>query len=141
MLLLPWGNVPHFCGFHYHPHASSCGVSSLCSPLVDRQSSTVTGHLGLTAPHPPTCSEEDSSPAGAKARHLDLNRDTLLPHIVCLHLHFLFFKDFIYLFEIEHEPGGEAEGEGDAGFPLSREPDVGLDPRTLESWPEPKADA
>ena len=24
---------------------------------------------------------------------------------------------------------------------LSREPDAGLDPRTLGSWPEPKADA
>jgi len=24
-------------------------------------------------------------------------------------------------------------GEGEAGFPLSREPDVGLDPRTLGS--------
>jgi len=24
-------------------------------------------------------------------------------------------------------------GEGEAGFPPSREPDVGLDPRTLES--------
>ena len=32
-----------------------------------------------------------------------------------------------------------AEGEGEAGFPLSREPDVGFDPRTLGS--KPKADA
>jgi len=32
-------------------------------------------------------------------------------------------------------------GEGEAGFPPSREPDVGLDPRTLGSGPEPKADA
>jgi len=31
-------------------------------------------------------------------------------------------------------------GEGEAGLPLSREPDVGLDPRILRSWPEPKAD-
>jgi len=29
--------------------------------------------------------------------------------------------------------GGEAEGEGEADSPLSREPDMGLDPRTLES--------
>jgi len=28
-----------------------------------------------------------------------------------------------------------------AGLPRSREPEVGLDPRTLGSWPEPKADA
>jgi len=32
-------------------------------------------------------------------------------------------------------------GEGEAGLPRSREPDKGLDPRTLESQPEPKADA
>jgi len=32
-------------------------------------------------------------------------------------------------------------GEGEAGFPLSREPDAGLDPRTLRSQPESKADA
>ena len=31
--------------------------------------------------------------------------------------------------------------EGEAGFPLSREPNAGLDPRTLGSWHEPKADA
>jgi len=29
--------------------------------------------------------------------------------------------------------GGMAEGEGAAGSPLSREPDLGLDPRTLGS--------
>ena len=61
-----------------------------------------------------------------------------------------YFKDFIYLFETErereraHTRGGEwggAEGEGEADSPLSREADVGLDPRTLGSWPEPKADA
>ena len=37
--------------------------------------------------------------------------------------------------------GGGAEGEGEAGSPLSREPDAGLYSRTLGSWPEPKADA
>jgi len=36
---------------------------------------------------------------------------------------------------------GEAEGEEEADSPLSQEPDVGLDPRTLGSRPEPKADA
>ena len=35
----------------------------------------------------------------------------------------------------------QAEAEGEAGFPPSKEPDVGLDPRTLGSWPEPKAAA
>ena len=37
--------------------------------------------------------------------------------------------------------GREAKGEGEAGSPLSREPDVGLDPRIPGSGPEPKADA
>jgi len=45
-----------------------------------------------------------------------------------------FFLRF-YLFERErkrdHEQGGRAEGE--AVFLLNREPDVGLDPRTLGS--------
>ena len=36
--------------------------------------------------------------------------------------------------------GTERDEEGEAGSPLSREPNVGLDPRTLGSWPEPKAD-
>jgi len=31
------------------------------------------------------------------------------------------------------QAGGAAEGEGEAGFPLSWEPNVGLDPRTLGS--------
>lgn len=35
--------------------------------------------------------------------------------------------------------GGKWREEADC--PLSREPDAGLDPRTLRSQPEPKADA
>ena len=58
---------------------------------------------------------------------------------------FVFFLRF-YLFDTEKETareGTQAEGvgEGEAGSPLSREPNVGLDPRTLGSQPEPKADA
>ena len=61
----------------------------------------------------------------------------------------LFFKDFIYLFEREreskrereHKWGGGAERKGEADFPLSSEPDSGLDPRTLKSCSELKADA
>jgi len=37
--------------------------------------------------------------------------------------------------------GVGAGGEGEADSPLSREPDVGLSPRTLRSCPELKADA
>ena len=50
----------------------------------------------------------------------------------------LFFKDFIYLFDrersqVDGEAGREREREREAGSLLSREPDVGLDPRTLRS--------
>jgi len=49
---------------------------------------------------------------------------------------------FIYLTEREHEHKlGEWQTEGEVGSPLGGEPDVGLDPRTLGSWPGPKADA
>ena len=43
---------------------------------------------------------------------------------------------FIYLESDEHKQVGEEEADS----LLSREPDVGLDPRTLGSRPEPKAD-
>jgi len=37
--------------------------------------------------------------------------------------------------------GRQREREKEAGSPPSREPDAGLDPRTLGSRPKPKADA
>jgi len=43
----------------------------------------------------------------------------------------IFKKIFIYLFDREREgeqAGGAAEGQGEAGYPLSREPDRGLIP-------------
>ena len=43
-----------------------------------------------------------------------------------------FFKKIIYLFD-RAQAGGEVEGEGEADAQLSREPDVGLDPRALRS--------
>ena len=51
---------------------------------------------------------------------------------------FYFLKYFIYLFdrtrESEHKQREwHAEGEGEAGSLLSREPNVGLNPRTLGS--------
>ena len=49
---------------------------------------------------------------------------------------------FIHLREREQaQAGGTAEGEGEAGSLLSGEPNAGLDPRILGSWPELKADA
>ena len=52
--------------------------------------------------------------------------------IVCIHLRER---------DRENEWDGGAEGEGEADSPLSREPDVGLHPRTWRSRPEPKAHA
>ena len=53
-------------------------------------------------------------------------------------IHMLKKKDFIYLFdrekECKHKQGElQEEGEGEAGSPLSREPDMGLDPKTRGS--------
>ena len=51
---------------------------------------------------------------------------------------FSFLKDFIYLFTRDAEREAETQAEGEAS--PCREPDVGLDPRTPGSRPEPKAD-
>ena len=40
---------------------------------------------------------------------------------------------FIYLTERKHKQWGGAEGEGEAGVSLSREPDAGLNTRTPRS--------
>ena len=50
--------------------------------------------------------------------------------------HSFFYIDFIYLFDrqrsqVGREAGREREREEEAGSLRSREPDVGLDPRTL----------
>jgi len=64
--------------------------------------------------------------------------------VLILYSFFFFLKDFIYLTERqrkrEHEKW-EWVGEREAGLPLSREPDSGLNPNILGSWPEVKADA
>ena len=54
---------------------------------------------------------------------------------MCVYTHvFVVFKYLIYLTEREKERAQAGrEGEGEADSPLSREPDLGLDPRTLES--------
>ena len=56
------------------------------------------------------------------------------------------YSFFLNLFVSERvrvraQAGGEAERDGAADSPLSREPDVGLDPRTPGSQHEPKVDA
>ena len=46
-------------------------------------------------------------------------------------LYSFFFKLYSFERKREHEEGRRAEGEGEAGSPLSWEPDAGLHPRTL----------
>ena len=52
----------------------------------------------------------------------------------------LFFIFFKILFIFEKERTGKQESGEKQTPPLSREPDAGLDLKTLGSWPEPKAD-
>lgn len=57
--------------------------------------------------------------------------------LLCVPLHYIYIFE-IYLFEREREheraqAGEGAEGEEEADSPLSRDPDVGLHPRTLRS--------
>ena len=53
-----------------------------------------------------------------------------------------FFKEFIYLFErARTSEERDREREGGANTPLSREPDMGFNLRTLGSRPELRADA
>ena len=58
----------------------------------------------------------------------------------------LFKKDFFFIYLTQRERAskhkqGEPQKEGEVGSRMSRELDVRLDPRTLESQPEPKTDA
>ena len=64
----------------------------------------------------------------------------LLPHLWQQLNYQYFFKDFIYLFmrDMERERQRHRQREKQA---LCREPDLGLNPRTPGSRPEPKADA
>ena len=53
-----------------------------------------------------------------------------------------FFKKILFICEHEREREHKhGAGEGEADSPLSREPLVGLDPRTVGSGPELEADA
>ena len=68
-----------------------------------------------------------------------------IQHIKSIINYYFFLKIlFIYLREIEtaSERGNTSRGSGrgEAGFPLSKEPDSGLDPRIVGSRPDLKAD-
>ena len=66
-----------------------------------------------------------------------LDQKSLIKKTLDPYSFFVFFKIlFIYLTERETARAGTQAGgvgEGEAGFPPSREPDAGLDPRTLGS--------
>ena len=54
---------------------------------------------------------------------------------------FIFWRFYLFIWKRETTREGTQAGgvgEGEAGLPLSREPDAGLHPRVLGSWPEPK---
>ena len=58
------------------------------------------------------------------------------------HSSFIFFNFYLFIWQRERsQVGREREREEEACSLLNREPDSGLDPRTLRSWPEPKAEA
>ena len=47
------------------------------------------------------------------------------------HIHFPLFRFYLFEREREHKQGEkQAEGEGEAGSQLSREPNMGFNPRT-----------
>ena len=47
----------------------------------------------------------------------------------------MFLRFYLFIWERERVQAG-----GEADFPQSREHNVGLNPRALRRWPEPKAD-
>ena len=53
---------------------------------------------------------------------------------------FVFFK-ILFIHERNTEREAETQAEGEAGSPLTKEPNAGLDPRTPGSHPELKTDA
>ena len=61
-----------------------------------------------------------------------------MPSIILFNENTFFFKDFIYLFMRDTEKEADTE-RGEKQAPCG-EPDAELDPRTLGSRPEPKAD-
>jgi len=65
------------------------------------------------------------------------NRHAFLAALSNWHL----FKIYLFQREKERAQAEGAEGGGRSRLPLSKEPDVGLDPRILGSSPEPKSDA
>ena len=58
-------------------------------------------------------------------------KGTVVMGVIVKTIAFFLFKDFMYFFErVGAGAGGGAEGEGEADPLLSREPNMGLNPRT-----------
>ena len=53
---------------------------------------------------------------------------------------FLFERERVWESAWAYVGGVGVGGDGEADSLLSRDPNAGLDPRTLGSWPEPKED-
>ena len=76
----------------------------------------------------------DFPPPKFNASHKRFFKNLLHDYSVDHDLFIYLFKDFIYLFDREKEITSRQRGrqrQREAGSPLSREPDAGLDPRTL----------
>ena len=88
----------------------------------------------------------DDLPANLKLPQNKNLKKRNLPEVQVPKILFFFKKRFMSSFDRESTSRGKWETEteaqrwGGAGSPLSREPNAGLDPRTLGSRPEPKAD-
>ena len=70
--------------------------------------------------------------------HFPENHTAFSPQKCLYFILSLFFKDFIFSWETHRERQRHRQREKKA---LCGEPDTGLDPRTLGSWPEPEAEA
>ena len=88
-------------------------------------------------------SDKGTKREAMKSKRVDRRKHAPTPSTEPQFCSFFYFQRF-YLFiwhrERERAQAGGA-GEGEADSPLSMEPDVGLYPRTLGSWPELKADS
>ena len=60
---------------------------------------------------------------------------------IALFIYLLIFKDLIYLFMRDTHRERKRQGQREEKQDPCREPDMGLDPGTPGSGPEPKADA
>ena len=98
------------------------------SPVCEKQPGTKEGESTLESERP-----------GLKSKLYHFALGTWAIDLVLWVCFFSFLKIlFIHSWETQREV--ETQAEGEAGSPLGREPDAGLNPKTPGSWPEPEAD-